>query len=815
MLEAYSVSYGKASTYLPVIDLLRSYFDISAGDDERKRREKVTGRVLALDRNLEDTLPYLFSLLGIADGDDPIAQMDGQLKKRRTRDALKRILLRESLNQPLIVMFEDLQWIDEQTQEFLNLLADSIANARILLLVNYRPEYSHQWNSKTYYTQLRLDPLGKQSADEMLSALLISPAPATVSPRASRERSVGDIRVADQVRVQDDLAPLKRLIIERTDGNPFFMEEMVQVLLDEGALVGNGAVKLVKPLAELKIPPTVQAILASRIDRLAPATKDLLQTLAVIGREFQQSLIHAVVARSYDELSPMLNDLQLGEFIYEQPAVGDAEYIFKHALTQEVAYNSLLFEGRKVLHERTGAAMEALYADRIEDHIPQLARHYARSANPAKAVDYCQRACQQSSDRGSYAEAVGHFETGLARLQELPDDDRRAELELDLRNAVYLPLATLNGIGSPEGERCAARALELSRRPGVSWEKSWMALYGLYLTTLIRASLSKANELAMQMLAIAEQHGNNELAAQSFSFLAFSQMLTGKFESADKSFDRAISMYETMPKATGLGSLRNINDVAGYGFSAWNTWFLGFPNRAAKKMDDALAVARGLDSKAVHELLHYGATIFFSLIRERKRTREHADALITSASELGNPSRRAIGELYLGWFDSVAGGRPEGIARMQRALADFRAGGSLNMTSCFLSLIAQSQSGFGYHHEALVAIDEALMVIEETGQRTFEAEVHRINGELLLTRNSSSTARAEESFRTAIEIARHQKAKSWELRATTSLARMLRDSNRRDEARGMLGEIYNWFTEGFDTADLKEAKELLDELSAG
>jgi len=217
-------------------------------------------------------------------------------------------------------------------------------------------------------------------------------------------------------------------------------------------------------------------------------------------------------------------------------------------------------------------------------------------------------------------------------LQELPDDDRRAELELDLRNAAYLPLATLKGVGSPEGERAAARALELSRRPGVSWEKSWLALHGLYLTTLIRASLWKANELATQMLEIAEQHGNNELAAQSFSSLALSQMLTGKFESADKSFDRAISMYETMPEATtGLSSLRNINDVAGYGFSAWNTWFLGFPNRAAKKIDDALAVARGLDSKAVHELLHYGATIFFFLVRERKRTREHADALVTSA----------------------------------------------------------------------------------------------------------------------------------------------------------------------------------------
>jgi predicted ATPase len=209
----------------------------------------------------------------------------------------------------LIVVFEDLHWIDEQTQEFLNLLADSIGTAKILLLVNYRPEYSHQWGSKTYYTQLRLDPLGKESADEMLTALL------------------GD---------GAELGPLKRLIIEKTEGTPFFMEETVQVLLDEGALVLNGTIKLTKPLAELKIPPTVQAILASRIDRSPQDAKELLQTLAVIGREFPLLLIRAVVTKSDDELNRLLNDLQLGEFIYEQPAVGNTEYIFKHALTQEV-----------------------------------------------------------------------------------------------------------------------------------------------------------------------------------------------------------------------------------------------------------------------------------------------------------------------------------------------------------------------------------------------------------------------------------------------------------------------------------------------
>jgi predicted ATPase len=324
VLETFSVSHGKASPYLPVIDLLRNYFRIASEDDERTRREKVTGRVLALDRSLEDTLPYLFALLGIVEGVDPLAQMDGQIKKRRTLDAIKRTILRESLNQPLMVVFEDLHWIDEQTQELLNLLADSIGTAKLLLLVNYRPEYSHQWNSKTYYTQLRLDPLGKETAGEMLSALLgASPAPATQSPGASRERSSGDLQVAGRVRVQDSLEGLKRLIIERTEGNPFFMEETVQMLFDEGALARNGTVRLRRPLNELKIPPTVQAILAARIDRMPPDEKDLLQTLAVIGREFPLGLIRRVVQRADTELDRMLAELQLAEFIYEQPGTGD------------------------------------------------------------------------------------------------------------------------------------------------------------------------------------------------------------------------------------------------------------------------------------------------------------------------------------------------------------------------------------------------------------------------------------------------------------------------------------------------------------
>ena len=438
VLETFSVSHGKASAWLPVLELLHGYFKIAGEDEPGTRREKVAGRITILDHASKDALPYLFSLLGIVEGDDPLTQMDGQIKKRRTLEAIKRILLRESLNQPLMVIFEDLHWIDEATQEFLNLLADSMGTAKILLLVNYRPQYSHQWGSKTYYTQLRLDPLGKESADEMLSTLL-----------------------GDGVEV----TALKRVIIEKTEGNPFFMEETVQVLFDEGALVRDGAaVMLTRSLSALKIPPTVQGILAARIDRLPPDAKDLLQALAVIGREFSHSLVRAVVPKPDDELNRLLNDLQLGEFIYEQPAVGDTEYIFKHALTQEVSYNSLLLERRKAIHERVGEAIETLFnQSRIEEHLSELAHHYKQARNAAKAVHFLRRAADQAAARSALSEAETQLREAIAQARALPTPAERDLIELGLQTTLGAVL-TGRSYGAQEKEEPLQRAYELCDR---------------------------------------------------------------------------------------------------------------------------------------------------------------------------------------------------------------------------------------------------------------------------------------------------------------------------------------------------------------
>ena len=281
--------------------------------------------------------------------------MDPQIRRQRTLEAVKRVLVRETLDQPCVLIFEDLHWIDAETQAFLDLLSESVATARLLLLVDYRPEYRHGWGSKTYYTQLRLDPLGEEEARELLAALL--------GEEASAEREA-----------------LERLVLEKTEGNPFFIEELVQTLAEEGVLAGErGRYRLERPPGELHIPATVQGVLAARIDRLPAEEKDLLQTLAVIGKEFPFGLLRAVAEGGEEDLRGRLSHLQAGEFIYEQPAFPEPEYTFKHALTQEVAYGSLLVERRGALHERTARAIEELYRDALDEHYGELAHHYGRT----------------------------------------------------------------------------------------------------------------------------------------------------------------------------------------------------------------------------------------------------------------------------------------------------------------------------------------------------------------------------------------------------------------------------------------------------
>jgi class 3 adenylate cyclase/tetratricopeptide (TPR) repeat protein len=414
ILESGSVSYGKATPYLPVIDLLKVYFKIQDRDDQREIREKMTGKLLTLDKALESTLPAFLALLDVPIDDPTWQALDPFQRRQQTLGAVKRLLLRESQVQPLILLFEDLHWIDSETQAMLESLVESLPTSRLLLLVNYRPEYQHGWANKTYYSQLRLDPLPPDSVGEILNSVLGN---------------------------DHGLQSLKQLLIERTEGNPFFLEESVRTLVETKVLVGErGNYHLEKKVESTHVPATVQAVLAARIDRLPAQEKQLLQSAAVIGKDVPFSLLHAITVLSDEELRRGLTHLQGAEFLYETSLFPDLEYTFKHALTHEVAYGSLLHERQRALHARIVEAIEALYPDRLIEQVERLAHHAARGEVWNKAVTYLRQAGTKADARSAIREAASYFEQALTALGRLPESretrEQAVDLHLNLRNSL-------------------------------------------------------------------------------------------------------------------------------------------------------------------------------------------------------------------------------------------------------------------------------------------------------------------------------------------------------------------------------------------
>jgi class 3 adenylate cyclase/tetratricopeptide (TPR) repeat protein len=403
VLEAASVSYGKATTYFPVIELLRSYFGIEPRDDARKMREKVTGKLVSLDRALETTLPAFLSLLDVSVEDPEWAKLDPAQRRRQTLDGLKRLLLRESQVQPVLLVVEDLHWIDGETQAWLDLLVESLPTARLLMLVNYRPEYTHGWSNKTYYQQVRLDALPATSAGELLEALL------GVSP---------------------ELEELKRLLIERTQGNPFFLEESGRALVETRMLAGErGAYRLVGPVKHLQLPATTQAILAARIDRLASEDKRLLQAAAVVGKDVPFALLEAIADEPEEPVRQSLARLQAAEFLYETSLFPDLEYTFKHALTHEVAYQGLVRERRCALHGRVLQALEQQWAGREQEKIELLAHHAERGELWDRAARYLYQAGERAYAQARYQAGASFYQAAVEALDQLGD---AADLTLKL-----------------------------------------------------------------------------------------------------------------------------------------------------------------------------------------------------------------------------------------------------------------------------------------------------------------------------------------------------------------------------------------------
>jgi class 3 adenylate cyclase/tetratricopeptide (TPR) repeat protein len=517
VLEASSVSYGKATPYFPLIDLLKRYLHIEDTDEPRTIRAKVTGQVLTLDETLQETIPALLWLLDALPDDSPFRRLDPPQRRQRLLDVLKRLLLRDSQVQPLLLVCEDLHWIDTETQALLDRLVDSLPTARLLLLVNYRPEYRHGWGSKTYYTQLRLDPLPPTGAEALLDALL--------GDGAGTQHAV-------------PLQALKQLLIARTEGNPFFLEESVRALVETGVLVGEpGAYRLAQPIDSLQVPVTIQAVLVARIDRLPPEDKRLLQTAAVIGTEVPLPLLQAIAKLPEEALQRRLAQLQAAEFLYETRLFPEHEYTFKHALTHEVAYGSLLMEQRRLLHVHIVQALEALAADRLAEQIERLAHHALRGEVWDKALAYCRQAGEKALARSAHREAVGYFEQALSALSHLPEQRHIVEQAIDLRLALRTALLPLGDLGRVltylrEAEALAA-ALDDYRRLGHASRFLSRHFY-------LMGAYDQAITSAQHTLALATANGDVALQALANFHLGIAYQAQGDYRRARDCFRQTV-----------------------------------------------------------------------------------------------------------------------------------------------------------------------------------------------------------------------------------------------------------------------------------
>ena len=559
------MSYGKATLWLPVVDLLRSYCRIEPSDDARAAREKLVGKLLALDRILETILSPLLALLDLPVDDDSWTALDPSQRRRATLEALQRLLVRESQEQPLLLVFEDLHWIDSETQALLDSLATSLPTARILLLVNYRPEYTHSWSNKSFYTQLRIGPLGEAGADALLDGLL--------GPDSS-------------------VQPLKPLLIRRTEGTPLFLEECVRSLVENRALDGQrGGYRLTCPVEAIRIPATIQTVLAARIDRLPVEEKRLLQTAAVIGKDAPFRLLRAIAETSDSELHASLSQLQAAELVYAVNLFPELELTFKHALTHEVAYGSLLQERRKTLHARIVDAVERLYPDRLDEHAERLAYHAVRGEVWEKAVAYCRQAGAKGIARTAYREAVAWLEQALAALQHLPTQretmEQGIDLRLDLRTAL-IPLAEHGRLLECLREAEAmAEALGDHARLGdtLSLLPDLLFIYG---------DPEQAVETGRRALAVVEALGDLRLRVATTFSVGLVYMQQGDYRAA-------IACHRWVVETLEGELLRERPGMAAYpavscrGNLAWCLAELGEFDEGTRHGEDAVRLAEALD----------------------------------------------------------------------------------------------------------------------------------------------------------------------------------------------------------------------------
>jgi class 3 adenylate cyclase/tetratricopeptide (TPR) repeat protein len=751
ILEASSVSYGKATSYLPVIDLLKGYFKIGNRDDHRDMHAKVLGRVLSLDRALESLLSPLLALLDVPVEDGSWQALDPPQRRRRTLEAVRRLLLRESQVQPLLVVFEDLHWIDSETQALLDSLVDSLGSARLLLLVNYRPEYQHAWGSKTAYSQMRLDALSTQHAGELLDVLL---------------------------GADPSLGPLKELLVRR--GNPFFLEETVRTLVETKALEGlPGRYRLTQPLQSLQVPSSVQTILAARIDRLSSEDKRLLQTASVVGKDVPFALLQGIAELSDDMLRGALDRLQAAEFLYESSLFPDLEYTFKHALTHEVTYGSLLADRRRALHSAVVETMEGVYAGRLPEHAERLAHHALRGEVWDKAVTYFREAGAKAAVRSAYREAVTCFEQALAALPRLPGTHERLEEAIDLRfdlRTSLLPLGQLEkGLEYLREAEGLARTLDDPRR--LAWASAYM-ISSCWLT----GRLTDALTFAQTAQAIAETLGDLRLKVVANQYLAATLWNVGDYQAAMDLFRKVTESLKGDLSRERFGQAL-LPSVFARRYLAHALSERGEFDQSIAEAEEGLRIAEAAD----HPFSLGQAYLVLGYIHVVKGEFDQAVPLLERALAMSRDwnirllSPSCMG--FLGYTYALSGRLAEGLALLADAMTAFESG----VATVFHSLVAahagEACSLAGRSQEAHRHAERALTLARRRGERGDEAYALRLLGEIHSQETPPDDGAAETRYRQAMTLADHLGMRLLVAHCQFGLGTLYRRTEKREQAQ--------------------------------
>jgi class 3 adenylate cyclase/tetratricopeptide (TPR) repeat protein len=724
VLQAGSVSYGKSTSYLPVVDLLKGYFCIEDRDEPRTVREKLTGKLLKLDRALESDLPALLSLLDVPTDDLQWSTLDPPVRRRRTLDAVKRLLLRESQVQPLLVVVEDLHWIDSETQVVLDGLVESLPAARLLLLVNYRPEYQHTWGTHTYYTQLTLNPLPAEGAERLLTALLGSNA---------------------------GLEPLTQLLIAQTEGNPFFLEESVRTLVETGALTGErGAYQLARPLRAIQVPATVQAVIAARIDRLFATDKTLLQMASVLGKDVPLGLLQAIAEIAEDELRAAIGRLRAAEFLYEVEFLPDVEYTFKHALTHEVAYGGLLQDRRRALHVRIVETIERMYLDRLAEHVDRLAHHAFLGEDWAKAVTYLQQAGAKALARSVHREAVRCFEEALTALTHLPETrqtlEQAIDLRFDLRNAL-LPLVEWGRIEEylREAEALARKCNDQRRLASVAGYMS-----GLHLNTGGRASDVRA--FAEEVEAIGASLRDVPLQVAGGYYHVWLGALSGDYRGTER-------LCRTLIDALPGDLSRNRFGLVAYpavvarAFLARALAELGVFEEGRDHGQEAVRLAESLD----HPFSLIWACLNLGRLEDLRGEFIRAIMPLERAVALSNEWNIAyltpIALAALGHVYARSGRVEEGVYWLQQALAGYATAGIGYLRSMSMVQLGEAHLLAGQVEEAWDFGTRAVVLARERGEHGHEAWTYHLLGETESHRDCPDVAAAEAHYASSTALA--------------------------------------------------------------